>query len=108
MTAPTFFHDGVSRAYAQGGLSVAGEAGPEVFMPATRMRDGNFGVRVQNAASAPVINVAVNIHNEGNGQIKESRQRQTRMDGAGMVIDLFLQGWENNTGNVRNVLAQGA
>lgn len=43
---PTFFHDGAGRAYAQGGLSVAGEAGPEVFMPATRMSDGNYGVRV--------------------------------------------------------------
>ncbi|MDD2967673.1 MAG: hypothetical protein PHN64_09415 [Desulfovibrionaceae bacterium] len=69
---------------------------------------GQCTATVPSANTQPSITVAVNIHNEGGGQVKESRQRQTRMDGASMVIDLFLQGWENNTGNVRNVLAQGA
>lgn len=47
LTSPALFYDGMNKAYASGGLSLAGEAGPEVFMPAVRLGDGNYGVRVE-------------------------------------------------------------
>lgn len=59
LTSPTYFESyGPAKAYANGGLSLAGEAGPEVFMPAQPMRDGKMGVRVKMEDQArPVIHI---------------------------------------------------
>ena len=99
LTSPTFFSDGMSRAYARGGLSVAGEAGPEVFMPAQRMSDGNYGVRVDmsavsaqlragpSGATAPVI--SLNVINQTGAQVEA--QGEARPDGqGGFSLDILL------------------
>lgn len=49
ISSPTFFpiHGGVNRAFASGAMGVAGEAGPELIMPAVPMSGNQMGVRVQ-------------------------------------------------------------
>jgi phage-related minor tail protein len=49
---PTYFP------LAQGGLGLAGEAGPEAIMPLRRGADGRLGV---TAVNAPAANVTINI-----------------------------------------------
>lgn len=71
LTSPVFFTmaDSGFHAFARGGLGLAGEAGPELIMPAVRMSDGNYGTRVKldqgktsDAATAqPVVNVPVKV-----------------------------------------------
>lgn len=124
LTSPTFFHDGLGRAYARGGLSVAGEAGPEVFMPARRMSDGNYGVRVnmgdieQEAYSgfahetakymqmiaeqnremrqATIMpNISINVINQTNGQVEA--QSSAKPDGnGGFTLDILVTQVEQN------------
>lgn len=99
LTSPTFFSDGMSRAYASGGLSVAGEAGPEVFMPAARMSDGNYGVRVDMSAVSAQLraglsgttapNISINVINRTGGQVEA--ETQARPDGqGGFTLDILL------------------
>lgn len=102
LTSPTFFSDGMSRAYASGGLSVAGEAGPEVFMPAARMSDGNYGVRVDMSAVSAQLraglsglsgttapNISINVINQTGGQVEA--ETQARPDGqGGFTLDVLL------------------
>ena len=99
LTSPIFFNDGMSRAYASGGLSVAGEAGPEVFMPAARMSDGNYGVRVDMSAVSAQLraglsgttapNISINVINQTGGQVEA--ETQARPDGqGGFTLDILL------------------
>ena len=108
LTRPTYFHDGMNRAYARGGLSVAGEAGPEVFMPAVPMSDGKYGVRVQGmGSSSPVVNVTV-INNAG-AQV-ETNQRQNEdgsLDLEIMVTQAVARDMSRRNGATNNVLRKG-
>lgn len=102
LTSPTFFNDGMSRAYASGGLSVAGEAGPEVFMPAARMSDGNYGVRVDMSAVSAQLraglsgmsgtaapNISIKVINQTSSQAEA--EAQARPDGqGGFTLDILL------------------
>lgn len=102
LTSPTFFNDGMSRAYASGGLSVAGEAGPEVFMPAARMSDGNYGVRVDMSAVSAQLraglsgmsgtaapNISIKVINQTSSQAEA--EAQARPDGqGGFTLDVLL------------------
>lgn len=87
LTRPTYFYDGMNRAYAMGGLSVAGEAGPEVFMPAKRMSDGNYGVRVQGMNTTPQINIQV-INQTGTDATAEVQQQRNAQGGLDVVVML--------------------
>lgn len=90
LTRPTYFYDGMNRAYATGGLSVAGEAGPEVYMPAKRMSDGNYGVRVQGVNTTP--QVIINVQNNTPAQVRT----ETSMDAQGMPrIDILIDELDN-------------
>lgn len=108
LTRPTYFHDGMNRAYAHGGLSVAGEAGPEVFMPAVPMSDGKYGVRVQGmGSSSPVVNVTV-INNAG-AQV-ETNQRQNEdgsLDVEIMIDQMVTRSMVKRSGGASNVLRKG-
>lgn len=108
LTRPTYFHDGMNRAYARGGLSVAGEAGPEVFMPAVPMSDGKYGVRVQGMGStSPVVNVTV-INNTG-AQV-ETNQRQNEdgsLDLEIMIDQAVARNMVKRSGATSNVLRKG-
>lgn len=108
LTRPTYFHDGMNRAYARGGLSVAGEAGPEVFMPAVPMSDGKYGVRVQGmGSSSPVVNVTV-INNAG-AQV-ETNQRQNEdgsLDLEIMIDQAVARNMVKRSGATSNVLRKG-
>ena len=108
LTRPTYFHDGMNRAYARGGLSVAGEAGPEVFMPAVPMSDGKYGVRVQGmGSSSPVVNVTV-INNAG-AQV-ETNQRQNEdgsLDVEIMIDQMVTRSMVKRSGGASNVLRKG-
>ena len=108
LTRPTYFHDGMNRAYARGGLSVAGEAGPEVFMPAVPMSDGKYGVRVQGMGStSPVVNVTV-INNAG-AQV-ETNQRQNEdgsLDLEIMIDQAVARNMVKRSGATSNVLRKG-
>lgn len=119
LNSPTFFNDGMSRAYARGGLSVAGEAGPEVFMPATRMSDGNYGVRVDMSAVSAQLraglsgtaapNISINVINQTGGQV--DAETQARPDGnGGFTLDVLLtqveQGLVSRAKNGRSSLMQ--
>lgn len=108
LTRPTYFHDGMNRAYARGGLSVAGEAGPEVFMPAVPMSDGKYGVRVQGmGSSSPVVNVTV-INNAG-AQV-ETNQRQNddgSLDVEIMIDQMVTRSMVKRSGGASNVLRKG-
>ena len=84
LTAPTFFHDGMGRAYARGGLSVAGEAGPEVFMPAKRMSDGNYGVRVAMPQESGRVVVNNTVHNYSSAVV-EQEEKPNASGGIDMV-----------------------
>lgn len=99
LTSPAFFHDGMNRAYARGGLSVAGEAGPEVFMPAARMSDGNYGVRVDMSAVSAQLraglsgtaapNISINVNNQTDSHAEA--EAQARPDGnGGFTLDILL------------------
>lgn len=109
----------MGRAYATGGLSVAGEAGPEVFMPAARMSDGNYGVRVDMSAvsaqlraglsgtAAPAI--SINVINQTGGQVEA--QGEARPDGrGGFTLDILLtqieQGLVSRAKNGKSSLMQ--
>lgn len=85
LTRPTYFHDGMNRGYATGGLSVGGEAGPEVFMPAKRMSDGNYGVRVQGMNSAPQVNIQV-INQTGTSSTAEVQRQPNSQGGVDVVV----------------------
>jgi len=68
LTSPTLFTtaDSGFHAFATGGMGVAGEAGPEIIMPAVKMPSGNYGVRVQGGdgsqASKPTqVNASVPV-----------------------------------------------
>lgn len=87
LTRPTYFYDGMNRAYARGGLSVAGEAGPEVFMPAVPMSDGKYGVRVQGVGTSPQINIQV-INQTGTGATAEVQQQRNAQGGMDVVVML--------------------
>ena len=87
LTRPTYFYDGMNRAYATGGLSVAGEAGPEVYMPAKRMSDGNYGVRVQGVNTAPQVNIQV-INQTGTNATAEVQQQRNAQGGVDVVVML--------------------
>ena len=53
-----------------GGFGLAGEAGPEFIMPATRLPDGSMGIRAVGQGHAkgyPVINLTVNAPNSAPG-----------------------------------------
>ena len=90
LTRPTYFYDGMNRAYATGGLSVAGEAGPEVYMPAKRMSDGNYGVRVQGVNTTP--QVIINVQNNTPAQVRT----ETSMGAQGMPrIDILIDELDN-------------
>ena len=108
LTRPTYFYDGMNRAYARGGLSVAGEAGPEVFMPAVPMSDGKYGVRVQGmGSSSPVVNVTV-INNAG-AQV-ETSQRQNEdgsLDLEIMIDQAVARNMVKRSGATSNVLRKG-
>ena len=108
LTRPTYFYDGMNRAYATGGLSVAGEAGPEVFMPAVPMSDGKYGVRVQGmGSSSPVVNVTV-INNAG-AQV-ETNQRQNEdgsLDLEIMIDQAVARNMVKRSGATSNVLRKG-
>ena len=108
LTRPTYFYDGMNRAYARGGLSVAGEAGPEVFMPAVPMSDGKYGVRVQGmGSSSPVVNVTV-INNAG-AQV-ETNQRQNEdgsLDLEIMIDQAVARNMVKRSGATSNVLRKG-
>lgn len=87
---PTYFDDGMNRAYARGGLSVAGEAGPEVFMPAVPMSDGKYGVRVQGMNNS--FQPQINIYNNTPAQVRT----ETSTDAQGMPrIDVFIDELDN-------------
>lgn len=98
----------MNRAYARGGLSVAGEAGPEVFMPAVPMSDGKYGVRVQGMGStSPVVNVTV-INNAG-AQV-ETNQRQNEdgsLDLEIMIDQAVARNMVKRSGATSNVLRKG-
>ena len=108
LTRPAYFHDGMNRAYARGGLSVAGEAGPEVFMPAVPMSDGKYGVRVQGmGSSSPVVNVTV-INNAG-AQV-ETSQRENEdgsLDLEIMIDQAVARNMVKRSGATSNVLRKG-
>lgn len=87
LTRPTYFYDGMNRAYARGGLSVAGEAGPEVFMPAVPMSDGKYGVRVQGVETSPQINIQV-INQTGTDATAEVQQQRNAQGGIDVVVML--------------------
>ena len=87
LTRPTYFYDGMNRAYARGGLSVAGEAGPEVFMPAVPMSDGKYGVRVQGVETSPQINIQV-INQTGTDATAEVQQQRNAQGGMDVVVML--------------------
>ena len=90
LTRPTYFYDGMNRAYATGGLSVAGEAGPEVYMPAKRMSDGNYGARVQGVNTTP--HVIINVQNNTPAQVRT----ETSMDAQAMPrIDILIHELDN-------------
>ena len=108
LTRPTYFHDGMNRAYARGGLSVAGEAGPEVFMPAVPMSDGKYGVRVQGmGSSSPVVNVTV-INNAG-AQVKTSQRENEdgSLDLEIMIDQAVARNMVKRSGATSNVLRKG-
>jgi len=72
LTSPTLFTtaDSGFHMFASGGMGVAGEAGPEIIMPAVRMPSGNYGVRVQGdstqqgqQAKSPVVNANTKVVN---------------------------------------------
>ena len=85
LTRPTYFYDGMNRAYATGGLSVAGEAGPEVYMPAVPMSDGKYGVRVQGVETSPQINIQV-INQTGTNATAEVQQQRNAQGGMDVVV----------------------
>lgn len=84
LTGPTYFHDGMSPASARSGLSVAGEAGPEVFMPAVPMSDGKYGVRVQGM-DAPQVNIQV-VNQTGTEAGAEVRQQRNSQGGVDVMV----------------------
>ena len=78
---------------------MAGEAGPEVFMPAARMSDGNYGVRVDMSAVSAQLraglsgttapNISINVINRTGGQVEA--ETQARPDGqGGFTLDILL------------------
>ena len=87
LTRPTYFHDGMNRAYARGGLSVAGEAGPEVFMHAVPMSDGKYGVRVQGVSTTPQVNIQV-INQTGTSATAEVQQQRNAQGVMDIVVML--------------------
>ncbi|PSH02575.1 MAG: hypothetical protein CXZ00_16755, partial [Acidobacteria bacterium] len=78
LTSPTLFTtaDSGFHAFATGGMGVAGEAGPEIIMPAVKMPSGNYGVRVQGdstqqgqPAKPPVVNANTKVINVVDGKL---------------------------------------
>ena len=61
-----FSHSGGSK------LAVAGEAGPEFVMPATRTSNGNLGVRAVGGKTE------INIHNYGGGEVQATESTDSR------------------------------
>ena len=108
LTRPTYFHDGMNRAYARGGLSVAGEAGPEVFMPAVPMSDGKYGVRVQGmGSSSPVVNVTVNNYTGAQVETNQRQNEDGSLDLEIMVTQAVARDMSRRNGATNSVLRKG-
>jgi TP901 family phage tail tape measure protein len=77
-----------------GGFGLAGEAGPEFIMPATRLPDGSMGIRAVGQGQAkgyPVINLTVNAPNSAPGmehKIANALDR-VRKDMISQTIDII-------------------
>ena len=108
LTRPTYFYDGMNRAYARGGLSVAGEAGPEVFMPAVPMSDGKYGVRVQGmGSSSPVVNVTVNNYTGAQVETNQRQNEDGSLDLEIMVTQAVARDMSRRNGATNSVLRKG-
>ena len=108
LTRPTYFYDGMNRPYAMGGLSVGGEAGPEVFMPAERMSDGKYGVRVRGmGSSSPVVNVTVNNYTGAQVETNQRQNEDGSLDLEIMIDQMITRSMVKRSGGGSNVLRKG-
>lgn len=85
------------------GAGLMGEAGPEAVMPLTEV--GNeLGVKAEKGREK--TDITINVHNESGEPMKVNNQA-AREDAQGMVIDLWLDGYNRNKRGMRSML-QGA
>ncbi len=63
----------------QGGIGLAGEAGPEAILPLSRGSDGRLGVGVSESLKTPNINVTFNINTNDAESFRQSESQITAM-----------------------------
>lgn len=106
------FDGGQVQAYARGGVintptmfshsdgaGLMGEAGPEAILPLTRI-GGDLGVKTDGGGKQ---DVRIHIHNES-GQKMQVTDSRSSFDAQGMIIDLWIDGFQRNKHGLRNML----
>ncbi len=91
VNAPTMFGH-------SGGAGLMGEAGPEAILPLTRV-GGDLGVKAQTGTQ----DVRIYVHNES-GQKMQATDSKVSFDAQGMIIDLWIDGFQRNKHGLRNML----
>ena len=83
------------------GVGLMGEAGPEAIMPLTRTSSGDLGVKAEGGGGKQ--DVRIHIHNES-GQKMQVTDSKASFDAQGMIIDLWLDGFQRNKHGLRTAL----